>query len=219
MELWEQQLRKSVENKQPLPWLVYVELPIAEVDAKCQRYLADKRWDQWWKVQVHREIDPNRPSIIEFLIVNMDKGLLATVRLSVIDDSQTEMDIQTAHVDDATAQICLATFVGNWLAEREWAPKWKGTKEISESESAQSENNPDDAAAESPRLEIQIKTTAVHYAHVTLGKKQDIAAQRLTTSGKSYRNYRDRGWLLTDEQFKRITEKTPAEYWKHVTGG
>ena len=69
-----------------------------------------------------------------------------------------------------------------------------------------------------PREQDQIKTTAAHFGIKTKRIGQEVAAQSMNTSDRTYRKYRDFGWLLSDDEFMRITGQTVAEYWTENGG-
>lgn len=70
----------------------------------------------------------------------------------------------------------------------------------------------------SPREADQIKTTAAHFGWQQRGLTQTVAAQLMGTTDKTYRKYRDSKWLLSEDEFRRITGQTVADYWE-VSGG
>lgn len=75
-----------------------------------------------------------------------------------------------------------------------------------------------EGASKGPRENYQIATTAAHYGVTQKHLSQKPAADLMNTTDRTYRTYRDKGWLLSEQEFKRITGKTIAEYWKETSG-
>jgi hypothetical protein len=93
-----------------------------------------------------------------------------------------------------------------------WVQGWLGPKPIRASSETDQQKN------ERAREDQKIKTTAAHYGITVKKVLQKNATQLMGTTDKTYRKYKKKGWLLADREFKRITGKTPAEYWEEGGG-
>lgn len=69
-----------------------------------------------------------------------------------------------------------------------------------------------------PREENQVKATATHYGRTKRGLTQLAAAGLMNTTDRTYRDYLEAEWLLSDDEFRRITGLTVGEYWEKMGG-
>lgn len=139
----------------------------------------------------------------------------AAIEEGILPDPTQLTDRERAVWMEETSELQFPTSI------TELSHTWEKAKARIESENvnAAAKSNLTPQMRRDPRLLNQVKTTVVHYAHNTLGITQEIAASRMDTTARTYRKYRNDEWLLSDDDFQKVTEKTPKQYWEKATGG
>ena len=81
-----------------------------------------------------------------------------------------------------------------------------------------SRDKPFTPKTEEPRPDQQIRTTAAHYGHTVQGLGVKAVAVRVNTTHRTYRKYRDKNWILTEDEFRKSVGQTIKEDWESCNG-